>query len=159
MTGRRLRIVLAVSLAANLFLVGLLVGTGLFRDRPRGPRHAAFSQAVEQLDPADADALRALMRTEAEQARPRVQALRAARREVEALMSRPDYDPAAVRSAMTQVRIEETALRDNLDAALIEFAGRLDPEERAAVAPLLRKGGRGGRGDRSPADRAGPPRG
>jgi uncharacterized membrane protein len=143
--GRRLRILLALSLAANLFLGGLFIGGGLLRGErgERGSRHAAFARALEQLDPADAEALRTLMRTRGEQAEPRVQALRAARREVQALMARPDYDPAAVRAALTRVRIEETALRDNLDRDLVDFAARLDPEERAAITPLLRKGGRG----------------
>ena len=157
MNGKRLRVLLALSLAANLFLGGVILGTGVLKgDRGgRGSRHASFPRALEQLDPADAEALRTLMRNRGEQAEPRVQALREARREVQALMARPDYDPAAVRTALTRVRIEETALRDNLDRDLIDFAARLDPEERAAVAPLLRKGGRGWRGDRR-SERSGP---
>ena len=145
MKGRRLQLFLALSLALNLFLAGLIAGTGLLdrREHDRGGRHAAFDQAVRQLDPADAEALRTLMRTKGEQAEPRFRALREARREVQRRMSQPDYDPAAVRAAVTQVRVQEVALRDDLDRSLIDFAARLDPEERAAVAPLLRKSGRG----------------
>jgi uncharacterized membrane protein len=141
---------LVLSLAGNLFLGGLILGAGVLKGErgERGSRHAAFSRALEQLDSADAEALQTLIRSKGEQAEPRVQALRAARREVQALMARPDYDPAAVRAALTRVRIEEAALRDNLDRELIDFATRLDPEERAAIAPLLRKGGRGWRGAR-----------
>jgi uncharacterized membrane protein len=60
-------------------------------------------------------------------------------------LGRPDYDAEAVQAALTRVRAEETALRIDLDRTLLEFAARLEPEERAAMAPLLRKGGRGGR--------------
>jgi uncharacterized membrane protein len=145
-----MRLLLAASLAGNLFLGGLILGAGVLKGRgpEQGRRHASYTQALEKLDPADAEALRELMRTRGERAEPRLQALREARRQVKALMSRPDYDPAAVRMALTRVRIEEMALRDNLDRDLIDFATRLDPEERAAIAPLLRKGGRGFRPER-----------
>ena len=150
MNGKRLRLLLAASLALNLFLGGLFLGTGLLKGRHenRGPRHAAFNTALQRLDPADAEALRTLMRTKGEQAEPRFQALREDRKRVEALLAQPDYDPAAVRTALTRVRVQETALRDDLDRDLIEFAARLDPEERAAIGPLLRKGGRGWRRER-----------
>lgn len=150
MKGRRLQLLLAISLAVNLFLLGLMASSTVFRDRERArePRRGSFAAAVEQLDPADADALRTLMRERGERAEPRVRALRDARKEAQALMSRPEYDPAAVRAAMTRVRVEEMALRNDLDASLIEFATRLEPEERAAIAPLMRRGGRGWRGDR-----------
>jgi uncharacterized membrane protein len=55
-------------------------------------------------------------------------------------MARPDYDPEAVRAALARARAQEAALRAEVDAALIPFAAGLDPEERAALAPLLRKG-------------------
>lgn len=147
---KRLRVFLAFSLALNLFLVGLIAGTGFLRDgrRDRGSRHAAFEQAVKRLDPADAEALKTLMRAKAERAEPRFQALRESRRDVQRLMAAPEFDPAAVRAAVTRVRIEETALRNDFDRDLIDFAARLDPQERAAVAPLLRRGSKGPKRDR-----------
>lgn len=152
MNDRRLKITLAASLAGNLFLVGLIGGAVFTGDRDRGRedrrnKPGGFAAVAEQLDPADAQALRALMRAQSERTEPRVQAIRAAREQVEAAMSRPEYDPVAVRSTVAEVRSQEAALREELDDALIGFAAGLEPSERAAIAPLLRKGARGWRGD------------
>jgi uncharacterized membrane protein len=117
-------------------------GRAEHRDKP-----GRFAAIAEQLDPADAQALRTLMQRQSEATEPRVRAIRAAREQVQAAMSRPDYDPATVRAAVASVRTEEAALRQELDGALIEFAVGLEPAERAAIAPLLRKGARGWRGD------------
>ncbi|MBW3560051.1 MAG: periplasmic heavy metal sensor [Proteobacteria bacterium] len=150
MRERTLKIALAASLAGNLFLVGLIAGTRLLGEHKReqgAPSRSGgrFAAVVERLDPADAEALREVMRQEGEQAEPRVQALRARRRELETAMGRPDYDPIAVRTALARVRAEETALRADLDRTLLEFATRLEPEERVALSPLFRKSGRGWR--------------
>ena len=150
MRDRTLKIALAASLAGNLFLVGLIAGTRLLGEPKRdgGPPSRSggrFAAVAERLDPADAQALREVMRREGEQAEPRVQALRAARRDLETAMGRPDYDPESVRAALARVRAEETSLRADLDGTLLEFAGRLEPEERAAMSPLFRKSGRGWR--------------
>lgn len=156
MTTRRLKIALAASLAGNLFLLGLLGGMSLLGERKRehGPEGGRFAAVAEKLDPEDAEALRTLMRLRAETAKPRVEALRASRRAVEASLGRPDYDPEQVRAALAQARVQERALREELDAALIEFAAGLEPEERAAIAPLLRKGLRGWKGDRRDDERS-----
>ena len=148
MRERTLKLVLAASLAGNLFLVGLIAGAqvlGERRDQKSPGRPDRLAAVVQRLDPEDGAALRALMRAKSEAVKPRVQALRAERRAVEAALGRPDYDPAAVQATLARVRAEETALMIDLDRTLLEFASRLEPEERAAMAPLLRKGGRGGR--------------
>lgn len=163
MTGRGLKIALAASLAGNLFLIGLIAGARVLGEDRKAtappPRPERVAAVAERLDPADAEALKELMRREGEEARPRVVALRAARREIELALGRPNYDPQAVRSALARAREEEAALRSELDTALLTFAAGLEPEERAAIAPLLRKGGRGGRGDRPREEPAGERRG
>lgn len=143
MRGRALTIALAASLAGNLFLGGLIIGAQL-RERgqeasappARGARLEALS---ERLDPPEAEALRELLRQRSEAAEPRLANLRVARRELDAVMAQPAYDPAAARAALARVRAEEVALRTEVDEALLQFARRLDSEERAALAPLLRK--------------------
>lgn len=155
MIGRGWKIAMAASLALNLFFVGLMAGGKLGGERttadPPPARHARFAAALELMEPEEREALRALLRRTSEEARPQRQALRAAVQELDTVMARPDYDPRAVRAALARARAEEAALRAEVDAALIPFAAGLDPEERAALAPLLRKGH--GRLDRRP----GPP--
>jgi uncharacterized membrane protein len=139
--NRRLApLALAASLAGNLFLGGLILGSKL-RGGPedgRGApqRSARLADVSERLDPAEADALRNLLRERSEQAEPRLAAIRAARREVDAVMAQPSYDQAAARQALARVRAEEAALRGEVDEALLAFAVRLDPEERACPSPL-----------------------
>ena len=148
MTARS-RILLIASLALNLFLVGLLIGVFMNGPRrehdergpPRGQR--SFWAAAEQLDPVDREAFHALLRQEAQEARPRMQVARSARREAASLMASEAYDPAAVRAALARARAEEFAVRDGLDQAIIAFSARLDAEERAAVGQAFRRGRRG----------------
>lgn len=149
MTPGRLRLLLALSLALNLFLGGLIAGA-LFtgareRDRPH-PRRPSYLAAADRLDPDDAERLRTLLRQKADDTRPRVEALRAARREASAAMAAPDYNPEAVRAALERARAEELALRREVDDAVIAFALTLDPEGREALAPIFRrrKGRHGG---------------
>lgn len=151
MNDRRLKLLLALSLGLNLFLCGLMVGERLreARQPERTPhRRMSYLSAAERLDPADAERLRALLNQKAEDTRPRVQAVRAARREAAAAMAAPDYDPTAVRSALERARTEELALRREVDEAVIAFALTLSQEDREALAPVLRR--RGGRGPGRP---------
>jgi uncharacterized membrane protein len=100
--------------------VGLTSGVLLLGEReqdrkPEHPRSGGFAAVAQQLDPADATALRALMERERERAEPRVSRAPERRREIEATMSRPDYDPALVQAAVRRARAEEAALRQELD--------------------------------------------
>lgn len=148
MSGRW-RLLLAVSLALNLFLAGLIAGALATQARSpkRGPpRGNPYWAAAERLEADDAERLRSLLRQRAEDTRPRVRALRAARREAAAAMAAPDYDPAVVRAALARAQAEELALRREVDEAMIGFALTLDPDEREAIAPVFRRGrGQGGR--------------
>lgn len=147
MSDRTIRLGLAASLALNLFLAGLIAGAAMLgtrlRERPP-PRSESIDAVRQSLDPEDADRLTAALRRTARDNAPRVRALRAARREAEAAMKHPAYNPVAVGAAIARARTEELALRQAVDRTLIDFAGTLDPGERAALAPLLRRG-RGGR--------------
>lgn len=157
MTSGRMRLLFALSLALNLFLGGLIAGALIARGgkddkdhRRSGPR--GYMAAAERLDGADAERLRNLLRQKADDARPRVAVLRAARREAEAAMAAPDYNPDAVRAALERARTEELALRREVDNAVIAFALTLEPEDRQALAPMFRRrkghggGGRDGEG-------------
>lgn len=148
MTPGRLRLLLAGSLALNLFLGGVIGGalvTGAReRDRPPPPRRMSYLAAADRLDEADGARLRALLTQKAEDTRPRLQALRAARRQAEAAMAAPEYNPDAVRAALERSRAEELALRREVDDAVIAFAVTLDPEDREAIAPMFRRRGKRG---------------
>ena len=157
--SRRARWILWGSLALNLFLAGLLAGL-LVRGEPtrgeRGPRPSrSLMAAAERFDPQDRDGFRALLKQRARESRPRVRALREARREGAAAVAAQPYDPVTARAAFERARIQELALRRELEAEVLAFAARLDPQERAALAEAMRRrGGRGtgGRGREGPRD-------
>jgi uncharacterized membrane protein len=153
----RTRLLLIASLALNLFLAGL-IGGALLLDRKPGtephheppPGRRSFWAAAEQLQPAQRDAFRAVLRREAEEGRPRLQALRQARRDAAAAMSAPDYEPAAVREALARARTEELALRSDVEEAVVAFAATLEPQDRAVLGQALRRRPGGLRRDTGP---------
>ena len=152
MSGR-LRLLLIASLALNLFLGGLIAGAMLLDGRPGKDHHRgrrSFWAAAEQLDPAQREAFRAVLRSEAEQARPRLQALRQARRDAAAAMAAEPYDPQAVRGALARARAEELALRAGVEDAVVSFAATLDQPDRAALGQALRRKPGGMRRDVGP---------
>ena len=155
MNGRRTQLALLLSLGLNLFLIGLIVGgllTGLRSDTERRPRRGAghYWAASEKFDPADREAFQALLRGQAEANAPRLRVVRQARREAEQAVAGETFDPAAAQAALARAHREELAIRADVDAAVLQFASRLDPEERAALGEAVRrpKGRRGERRDR-----------
>ncbi|HEX8568615.1 MAG TPA: periplasmic heavy metal sensor [Caulobacteraceae bacterium] len=152
MTGRRLQTAFFVSLALNLFLVGLIVGGLLIslrgdsaRPRPRGAGH--YWAAAQQFDAADREAFEALLRRESQENAPRVTEMRRSRREAQRAMNADAFDPAAVRAALARAHQAELAVRADVDAAVLQFAERLDQDERAALGEAMRRP-KGRRGDR-----------
>ena len=153
MNGRT-RLLLIASLALNLFLAGL-IGSALLLDRkpekePHRHGRRSFWAAAEQLDPAQRDAFRQVLRQKAEEARPRLQALRQARRDAAAAMAAEPYDPEAVRLALARARTEELALRGGVEEAVVSFAATLDQEDRAVLGQALRRRPGGPRRDMGP---------
>ena len=154
MNGRRLQLALLLSLGLNLFLVGLLVGGLLMKPRgkaesgrPRGAGH--YWAAAAAVDPADRAAFQDLLRQESREAAPRLNAMRQARREARNAVSGGNFDPAAAQAALARAHAEEFAVRRDVDAAVLAFAARLYPDERAALGEAMRRpkrrGGSGGR--------------
>ena len=153
MNGRRLKLAFFLSLGLNLFLIGLMVGGLLMSRRAgespagRGRGAAHYLAAAEAFDPADRQAFQEMMQREAREGRPRIEAIRAARREARRAMAEPNFDPAVVQAALERAHAEQFALRREVDAAVLQFAARLDPQERAALGEAMRRPTRGS-GDR-----------
>lgn len=141
----RTRLLLFVSLGLNLFLVGLIVGGLTLGARDRATRGHAKSRSLisvaERLEPANRESFHALLRREAEEARPRVRALRQARGEAATAVTADPYDPQAAAAALDRARAEELALRRELDREVLVYAVRLSPDERALLAEALRRRG------------------
>ena len=160
MSPRTLKIALAVSVALNLFAIGLaaggvIVGARLADDR-RAPRHQAFSETVAAMSPETREAVRTGMRRVALSARPDFREAREARREAIAAARAEPFDAARVEALLARSRTAEARGRARLEAGTIEILQTLSPADRAAFAPTIlsrrghgyRRGGRdGGRRD------------
>jgi uncharacterized membrane protein len=144
--NRRLLIALVVSLALNLFLVGLGAGALLFGGGSRateaqqapGQRRGALWRAggglSEQYRPAYRQVLRnALQSTRGDMA----EARRLKRKAFEAMASDP-YDPKAVSADLEAARALEFKSRTRLEQDIAAFAATLPPRERVALSESLR---------------------
>jgi uncharacterized membrane protein len=146
MKGRWTLIALVVSLALNLFLVGLGVGAVVFghkarfEDAPRGaqqPRRGALWVAGRSLSEAHRPAYRAMIRKALTESRPDlVEARRLKRRAFEA-MGQDTVAAATVAADLDAARTLEFKARARVERDLAVFAATLPPAERAALSDAL----------------------
>lgn len=157
MNNRWLAIGLAISLILNVFIVGALagaVGQRMRMDRPHRPPMMPAGNPLMRAGaglPEDVrEAYFKRMREEGAASRPYMQEARAARAEAADVFAAPTFDKAAAAAALAKSRAAETAARERLEAAVVDFAAALPPEQRQELAQGLRQpprptGGRGGR--------------
>lgn len=143
MSRKTLLIVLFVSLAVNLFLVGGVIG-GLVvgqRLRPDRPPMARMNQpvwaAAQVLSPEQARAYRTMLRGEGMEARTVMRESREARAQAWRTLGAEPFDPAMTKQRLAQVRDREAATRGEIDGRIVDFAASLTPPERQKLAAAL----------------------
>jgi uncharacterized membrane protein len=140
--GRGLKIALAISVALNLAVVGLVAGAWLKDGRPGGgmPRDLSFGPFSEALSADDRRALRKALIDRApgfREARAEAQAEFAAL--LDALRASP-FDPAAVQTALAAIEARNAG-RLELGRSLIEARiAQMSEADRLAFADRLEKG-------------------
>lgn len=151
-SGKGLRVALAISVALNLLIVGLVAGAVLRDGGPRGRMMGdlGFGPFTEALSGADRDALRQAflarmpdMRDMRRQMRADFAAL------LDALRAEP-FDAAALRAAM---EAQSARMGERLQVGqdlLLERLAAMTPEARAAFADRLEARLRHGPGGRGP---------
>ena len=123
MSRRALTLALAISVALNLFLLG--VGAArLWQHGERGPRgldrsSRAAGRAAEWLDEGRRSELRERRKT-----------LREARRHVQRALASPAFDAEQLRGALKKLRGESQGLQEALHESLLERAAQLGVAER-----------------------------
>lgn len=159
MTERSRPILLIVSLALNLFLVGtivggLVVGQRLRAERPPPARGGpALWAAARELSPEDRAAYREVLRGEDGQARLNLRAARQARAEAWRSLNAEPFDPAVVRKHLSDARAQDAQARGELEDRIVTFAATLSPEDRARFVEGLTRPGRNEQPPRPPRDR------
>jgi len=162
MNGKILPIALAISLILNVFIIGAAVGAIGARARfmPHRPPPEAMMggrggggggpimRAADDLPTDVATAYRQQMRAVAEASRPTLQEAREARQEAADAFAKPTFDKPAALAALAKSRADETAAREKLETAVVEFATNLPQDQRQLLSRALRQPARGGPGGR-----------
>ena len=161
MTPKTLKIALAISVALNLFAIvagaTTLIATRVTEDRVErrveehrrpGREGPSILAPLETMDPAVRDRVREAMRASALAARPDFEASRSDRRAAVAMMAAEPVRPAEIRALLERSRDAEARGRARLEDGAIAVLTTLEPADRAALAPILSRGGRGNRGER-----------
>lgn len=163
MTSRTLRILLGVSVALNLFALAA-AGAAVIRyravearieaaDRPSRNRPPALA-LVEGVDPDVREHVRETLRQSAREVRPDFEEARLKRRQAIELVRSADFDPVQVRALLEQSRAAELRGRARIESDAVGLLQTLEPDDRAALAPVLTRRGRfAARGPRDDARR------
>ena len=150
MSERSRSILLIVSLALNLFLVGTIVGGLVVGQRLRihrappvvaGP---ALWAAGRELPPDLRAAYREVLRGEGGDSRRQLRAAREARTEAWKGLAKEPFDAEAVRRQLATARAQDSQARGALEDRIVAFADTLSPEDRARFVEGLARRGRQG---------------
>jgi uncharacterized membrane protein len=151
---RTLYILLFVSLALNLFVIGAAAGVYLFGPRMHGrpPEFRgggpAMIAAAAGLPDNQRAAYRDALRAEAQKVAPQLREARQVRRQAWTRLAADPADPTAISAELDRARTLEAAARADVDRTILEFAAKLPVADRARLGEALaqppRRGGRHG---------------
>jgi uncharacterized membrane protein len=151
MSPRSLTIALLASAALNVFLIGAGAGMMLAHAGWQGaaPPVNALRSAAQRLDPNNRDAMLEMLQDLNQANGPVLLDARRERREVRRLMTTEPFDKAATLAALTRARADDVQVRTQVEAAMVDFAAKLSPDQRAKLSAWVQRpqarppGGRG----------------
>jgi uncharacterized membrane protein len=133
--GRRNgRILLVVSLAANLLLIGFVVGQLLHHPPHERGGPMTIERITSGLPPEVREAVRADLREHRPQIAEKIAAVRAAQADVRAAIGAEPFDPARLQAAFAVIRDRRKAVQEEVQAAAVEAIGKLPPETRRKLS-------------------------
>ncbi|NBE06399.1 periplasmic heavy metal sensor [Paragemmobacter ruber] len=158
-SGKGLRIALALSVALNLLVVGVVAGALLRDGDPRGRvvRDLDFGPFTEALSPRDREALRREFVARAPEMREIRQEIRADLETLLGVLRREPFDAATLQAVMDSQQGRMARRIEIGRELLIERLAMMSPEERAAFADRLEQRLRRGGGQGRPANGADAP--
>lgn len=147
MSPRAIKVLLAVSVAINLFALagGVTVWMAVKRHDaqlaaapPNGGR-GPLREVLQDVDPAVRDRVKASLRASALAARPDFEAARAARRRAVQLAQGETMDAVAVRAALDESRAAEMRGRARLEADAVALLLTVPAKDRPALSRVLQR--------------------
>lgn len=144
MTPRLLKIVCAVSILFNIFLVaGVVAGAARLHGRRGMITAGLFRTAGAGLPDAQRDSFRRQMHEARTQMAPLIATGRQARADAATLLRAPTLDQTALAAALARAREADTAVRTGMEMRAIAFAASLPQADRAKLAQDLERRGPG----------------
>ena len=139
MNERTAKIALAASIVLNVFILGAAAGAFFWRSSPTPPQRAeqGLAAVAQALEPAQRQAFRQALATARRDAQPDSQAARAAREELARLLGEPNLDHAAIDATLEATRAADIRVRARAEAAVVDFADSLGPQDRAKLVQGL----------------------
>lgn len=135
--GSRIRIFLALSIALNLFLGGMMIAWHM-RPPPSPPPGPWFERMIQRMSADLAPADRDILQSAYEARRPDLDRMdkevQAARDRVNAAMRAQPYDPAVLEKAMAESRDTREPVIETVEQAVAEAAAKMSPEGRKKLA-------------------------
>jgi uncharacterized membrane protein len=136
---RGLATLLVVSLAANLFFVGLLAGRMTGQVAQESQTRRTIQAILAPLPPAKRDLVRKEIAVAMPKVREQFAALQKARAALAEEIVRPTPDSAALERGFTAVQTHTTAIGTELQQAMVRALPGLTQDERRAVVQELAK--------------------
>jgi uncharacterized membrane protein len=146
--SRRLRLLLVISLAVNLFFIGAVAvsavtghGFGIGFGAPHGPRPWGMPnprQLRGVLNDEGQQVLSTMLETRRDAFHANLDAMFAARQAVADALAAKPYDAAKVETAMAALREREAVMAASAQGMILELSAKLDDEQRGKVAELLK---------------------
>lgn len=142
MSRRALFIVMFVSLALNLFILGAVAGALFLGDRFHRPRPFVrgappMFAAAAMLPQAEQSAYEDALRSAAGVAGPKLRQAREIRRDAWVRMGADPVDAAAVTADLDRARGLEAQAREDVDHRIVDFAAHLPAADRSRLAQAL----------------------
>jgi uncharacterized membrane protein len=139
--AKRLSIALAVSIALNLLLAGILVGRAFHRP-PHPPERETPAFRGER--DGNRAPLRKLLREQGGELKEKRRAIAEARRTAQTALEAEPFDRAALERALEALRDETVASQKIMHGAIADAATKGTPEERRKLGRSLARVGLGG---------------
>jgi uncharacterized membrane protein len=130
----RVRIVLAVSLAANLLLAGFVVGQVIHHPWREHGGQLTIERLTGKMPPEVRDVVRASLRERRPEIANKVAAVREARAEVRAAIGAEPFDPARLAAAFAAVRERSRAVQEDVQSAAVEAIAKLPSDVRRKLS-------------------------
>lgn len=148
--GNKLKIILIVSISANLLLVGLVMGY-LFRGWQRGRSEFRLPPRISQkMTPENIEKFEKAMRELHQENRKERKQIRTLQKEILETLTAPEFNAKVFQDKMEELHQLHGKMKDDLTQTVTALASQLNQEERQALALILEQGPLGKRGGKPP---------